>query len=82
MCKIAQLVIFLMWMVKLTPFLLLSLLAFDICCGQFLRTTTMLMCDQCSRGWHMGCLTPTLNEILIKNGFSFGARHKPKDFYN
>ncbi len=29
-------------------------------CGQVIRATTMLICDQCSRGWHMGCLTPPI----------------------
>jgi hypothetical protein len=25
---------------------------------------TMLVCDSCSRGWHMWCLTPPLEKIL------------------
>ncbi len=29
-------------------------------CGQFSRISTMLIYDQCSRGRHMGCLTPPL----------------------
>jgi hypothetical protein len=82
-CKIAQLVIFLMWMIKLTLFFVVVLIGlWCMLCGQFLGTTTMFMCDQCSRGWHMGCLTPPLNEILVKSNSSFGAWHKPKDFYN
>jgi hypothetical protein len=28
----------------------------------------------------MGCLTPTLKEILVKNGFAINAQHKPRDF--
>jgi len=31
-------------------------------CGQFIRATTMLLCDQCSKGWHMGCRNPSLRE--------------------
>jgi len=82
MCKIA-LVIFLMWMVKLTFFFVVVPIGlWCMLCGQFLGAITMLMCDQCSRGWHMGCLTPPLNEILVKNDFSFGVQHKPKDFYS
>jgi hypothetical protein len=30
----------------------------------------------------MGCLTPTLKERLVKNGFAFNAQHKLTDFYN
>ena len=27
-------------------------------CGHATGAATMLVCDRCSRGWHMGCLTP------------------------
>jgi hypothetical protein len=26
---------------------------------------SMLFCDQCFRGWHMGCLMPPLNEMIV-----------------
>jgi len=38
-------------------------------CRQFLGLTIMLMCDQCLRGWHMGCLIPSLNEAQVKKWF-------------
>jgi ABC-type methionine transport system permease subunit len=37
--------------------------------GQFLGLITMLVCDQCLRGWHMGCIIPSLNETLVKKWF-------------
>ncbi len=48
-------------------------------CGQFARTPTMMMCDQSSRGWHMGCFTLPFDKVPIKgNGFVFDALHKLK----
>jgi hypothetical protein len=37
--------------------------------GQSLGTTIMLICDNCYRGWHMGCLMPPLEKILIGKWF-------------
>jgi len=42
-------------------------------CRQFLAIITMLICDQCSWGWHMGCFTPPCKKCQLINGFSFGA---------
>jgi len=35
--------------------------------------TNMLICDWCSKGWHMGCLVPHWKKYLLKNGFALGA---------
>jgi PHD-finger len=32
-------------------------------CGSARGAATMLICDGCSRGWHMSCLTPSLDSI-------------------
>ena len=32
-------------------------------CGEKKRTATMLLCDQCQRGWHMTCLWPPLTSL-------------------
>jgi hypothetical protein len=32
-------------------------------CGQALGIATMLICDKCSQGWHMGCMMPTMEEM-------------------
>ncbi len=37
--------------------------------GQSLGVTIMLICDNCSQGWHMGCLMPPLEEVLIGKWF-------------
>jgi hypothetical protein len=42
-------------------------------CRQYLGITTMLICDQCSRRWHIGCFTPSFEEVL-KNGFAFDTK--------
>jgi len=34
-------------------------------CGQSIGATTMLVCDRCSKGWHMACLTLPLDQILV-----------------
>jgi hypothetical protein len=26
---------------------------------------SMLFCDQCFRGWHMGCFMPPLKEVIV-----------------
>jgi hypothetical protein len=58
-------VIFLMLMAKLTdPWLCLL----NIMC-KFIGTSIVLICDWCSRGWHMGCLMPPLGEIWIEKWF-------------
>jgi hypothetical protein len=48
-------------------------------CEQYFGVITMLIYDQCSQGWHMGCLTPPWEKILIENGstldsYSYGYR--------
>jgi hypothetical protein len=40
-----------------------------ILCARSLGTTIMLICDHCSQSWHMGCLMPTLEEVLIGKCF-------------
>ncbi len=47
-------------------------------CGQSSRVATMLICDQCSLGWHMGCLMPPMEEMLVEKWFAFGASSKPR----
>ena len=32
-------------------------------CGSTREAATMLICDGCSRGWHMGCLVPPLDTV-------------------
>lgn len=32
-------------------------------CGEKKGAATMLLCDQCQRGWHMACLTPPLSTL-------------------
>jgi hypothetical protein len=60
-----------MWMAKLTYPWLLFLLAYNvhvvwvILCGR----CAMLIYDQCSKGWHMGCLTLPWEKILIGKWF-------------
>jgi hypothetical protein len=29
----------------------------------------MLICDQCSKDWCMGCLAPPLEEVLVEKWF-------------
>jgi hypothetical protein len=43
-------------------------------CGLASGAATMLVCDSCSRGWHMSCLTPPLE--CIPNGQWFCPRCK------
>jgi hypothetical protein len=31
----------------------------------------MMVCEWCSKGWHMACLTLPLDQVLV--GFAFGA---------
>jgi hypothetical protein len=38
-------------------------------CGQALRDATMLICDKYSQGWHMGCLMPPMEEMLVGKWF-------------
>jgi len=38
-------------------------------CGQSSRATTMLIYDQCSQGWHMGCFMPPMEEVLVAKWF-------------
>ncbi|BBN08003.1 hypothetical protein Mp_4g07990 [Marchantia polymorpha subsp. ruderalis] len=32
-------------------------------CGSAVQAARMLVCDRCSRGWHMSCLTPPIDVI-------------------
>ncbi|PTQ31301.1 hypothetical protein MARPO_0113s0035, partial [Marchantia polymorpha] len=32
-------------------------------CGSAGQAARMLVCDRCSRGWHMSCLTPPIDVI-------------------
>jgi hypothetical protein len=74
-CIIMQYVIFLMWMAKFTHFLLLSLLAYDVCYdgnfqGQTLCWFEVEVLPFLSICGHlMGCFTPLLEEILVKTWF-------------
>ena len=34
-----------------------------VVCGEKKGAATMLLCDQCQRGWHMTCLTPPLSML-------------------
>jgi len=70
MCAIVHHVIFSIWMAKLTYYVMVPTnLQCIMLCGQSLRATIMLICDQCCRGWHMGCLIPPLEEVPIDKWF-------------
>ncbi len=63
-------VIFLMWWSKLTYFIIIILASlWCLLCMQFLEVVITLICDQCSKGWHMGCLPLLLEEVLVKKWF-------------
>ncbi len=62
-------IILLLWMTKMSHPWLLPLHFFCILCEQFTRVAIMLICNQCSRGWHMGCFTLPLEEVLMKKCF-------------
>jgi hypothetical protein len=54
----------------------LVLILIELCCmlcGQFMKAATMLIYDQCLKGWHMGCLMPPFDEIPTRNGFAFNV---------
>ena len=34
-----------------------------VVCGEKKGVATMLLCDECQRGWHMACLTPPLSKL-------------------
>ncbi len=38
-------------------------------CGQASRVVTMLICDKCSQGCHMGCLMPPMGEVSVGKWF-------------
>jgi hypothetical protein len=38
-------------------------------CEQVSRVATMLICDKCSQGWHMGCLMPPMIEMSVGKWF-------------
>jgi hypothetical protein len=46
-------------------------------CEQFTGVAIMLICNQCSRGWHMGCFMLSWEEMLIKNVFAHSAHDSP-----
>jgi hypothetical protein len=35
-------------------------------CGSKGGATHMLVCDRCSRGWHMACMTPPMDVVLAR----------------
>jgi hypothetical protein len=35
-------------------------------CGNAKHAATMVICDICSTGWHLECLTPPLLEVLVE----------------
>jgi hypothetical protein len=35
-------------------------------CGSRGGATHMLVCDRCSRGWHMACMTPSMDVVPIR----------------
>jgi len=58
---------FLMWMAKMNHPWWLSLHDFfGMLCEQSTRVVIMLVCNQCSKGCHMGCFPLSLEEMLIK----------------
>jgi hypothetical protein len=78
MCAIVHHVIFSIWMAKVTyPIMILTNLQCIMLCRQYLRTTITLICDQCCRGWHMGCFIPPLEEMPIDKWF-FHSPNKPR----
>jgi cbb3-type cytochrome oxidase cytochrome c subunit len=34
-----------------------------VLCGSKGATTDMLVCDKCSRGWHVMCMTPPMDVV-------------------
>jgi len=40
-----------------------------VLCGQTSGVTTMLICDKCSQGWHIGCLMPLMEEMPVGKWF-------------
>jgi hypothetical protein len=38
-------------------------------CGSRGGVAHMLVCDKCSRGWHMACMTPPMMLFLLDGGF-------------
>lgn len=36
-------------------------------CGEKKEAATMLLCDQCPRGWHMAYLIPSLSSLLSRD---------------
>jgi hypothetical protein len=46
-------------------------------CGQSSRIAIMLICDQCSKKRHIGCLMPPLEEVVVRKWFFFNAQNKP-----
>ncbi len=42
-----------------------------ILCKQYLGITTMLICDQCYKRWHMKWFTPSFEEVLVEKWLCF-----------
>jgi hypothetical protein len=60
------------------PSLVIALIwFFCMLCEQFTGVAIMLICNQCSRGWHMGCFMLSWEEMLIKNVFAHSAHDSP-----
>jgi hypothetical protein len=51
---------------------------FCMLCEQFTRVAIVLICNQCSKSWHMGCFMLPLEEMLIKKCFPHSAHESPK----
>ncbi len=78
MCVLVHHVIFSIWMAKVTyPIMVPTDLECIMLCKQFLGITIMLICDQCCRGWHMGCLIPPLEEMPTDKWFCHSP-NKPR----
>jgi hypothetical protein len=55
---------------QMDPSLVMVLIGLQcMLCGQALGATTMLICDKCSRGWHMGCFMPLMEEVSLGKWF-------------
>jgi len=62
---------------QMDPFLVVVLASlWCMLCGEASRVVTMLICDKCSWGWHMGCCMPPMEEVLIGKWFAFSAPNR------
>jgi hypothetical protein len=64
----------------------LAIVRTRLCCILYIwiiyGAAIILICDQCSKGWHMGCFMPPLEATLLENGFAFNAQNKLENLYN